>query len=244
MMRRLLPAGILAVGASAAAQDMSPMSPERMADVMQMRDDAPLGMFKLDQFEQALGRNRADWEAEAWFGGDIDKLWLRSEGVHESARTDARTELFWGHAVDTFWDWQLGARHDSGGGPARNWAAFGVQGLAPYWIELQATAYLSGHGRSAVRLRAEHELLLTQRLILQPQAEFNFYGKSDAQRDIGSGVLDVSVGLRLRYEIRREFAPYLGVVWERRFGHTADLARVAGRDVAYTQLVGGVRIWF
>ncbi len=220
------------------------MSPAQMADVMQMHDDAPFGMFKLDQFERALGHNRADWEAETWFGGDIDKLWLRSEGARDSARTDARTELFWDHAVDTFWDWQLGARRDSGGGPARNWAAFGVQGLAPYWIELQATAYLRERGRSALRLRAEYELLLMQRLILQPQAEFNFYGRSDAQRDIGSGISDVSFGLRLRYEIRHEFAPYIGIVREQRLGDTADLARAAGHDATYTQWVGGVRVWF
>ena len=222
------------------------MSPAQMADVMQMHDDAPFGMFKLDQFERALGHNRAAWEAETWFGGDIDKLWLRSEGVHESGGTEARTELFWTHAVDTFWDWQLGARHDSdsGGGPARSWAAFGVQGLAPYWIELQATAYLGEHGRSALRLRAEHELLLTQRLVLQPEAELNLYGRSDVRGEIGSGISDASFGLRLRYEVRREFAPYLGIVRDLRFGETADLVRMAGRNAAYTQWVGGVRVWF
>jgi copper resistance protein B len=225
----------------AAAQDMPAA---QMADVMQMHDDARFAIFKLDQFEHALGDSRAQWEAEAWYGDDFDKLWLRSEGAHESGRTDARTEVFWDHAFDTFWDWQLGARHDSGGGPDRNWAAFGVQGLAPYWIELEATAYLGEQGRSALRLRAEHELLITQRLILQPEAELNLYGKTDAQRETGSGLSDAAFALRLRYEIRREFAPYVGLVWQRRYGASADLARAAGHDVTDTQVVAGIRVWF
>ena len=220
------------------------MSPEQMADIMQMHDDARFGMFKLDQLEHALGEGGAAWEAETWYGGDIDKIWLRSEGAHASGNTEARTELFWDHAYDTFWDWQLGARHDSGSGPARNWAAFGVQGLAPYWIETQATAYVGEQGRSALRLRAEYELLFTQRLILQPEAEVNLYGKSDPCREVGSGLSDAGLGLRLRYEIRREFAPYIGIVWEHRFGHAADFARAAGHDVADTQFVAGVRVWF
>src|SRR5262249_4922501 len=155
-----------------------------------------------------------------------------------------RSEAFWDHALDTFWDWQLGARHDSGAGPSRNWLAFGVQGLAPHWIETQATAYIGEQGRSAVRLRAEYELLLTQRMILQPEVQLNVYGKSDPRRDIGSGLSDAAIALRLRYEIRREFAPYIGVVWDRRFGNAADFARAAGHDIADKQLVAGLRIWF
>jgi copper resistance protein B len=238
----LLLAGALALAAH--AQEMPTMPPEQMADVMQMHDDAAFGMFKLDQFEHALGDAGAAWEAEAWYGGDFDKLWLRSEGVHEFGGTQIRSEAFWDHAFDTFWDWQLGARHDSGAGPSRNWLAFGVQGLAPQWIETQATAYVGEQGRSAVRLRAEYELLLTQRLILQPDVELNIYGKSDSRRDIGSGLSDAAIGLRLRYEIRREFAPYVGVVWNRRFGDAADYARAAGHDIADKQIVAGLRIWF
>jgi len=228
---------------------MPEMSEARMADVMQMRDDAAFAMFKLDQFEHALDGNSTAWEAEAWYGSDFDKLWLRSEGARERRRSedgqsDLRTELFWDHAFAAFWDWQLGARHDSGSGPARDWAAFGVQGLAPYWIELQATAYLGERGRSAMRLRAEYELLFTQKLILQPELELNFYGKSDQQREVGAGLSDAAFGLRLRYEIRRQFAPYVGIVWTHRFGDAADFARAAGRDAADTQLVAGVRVWF
>ena len=230
--------------APAPAQPMPDMSASHMADVMQMHDDAAFGMFKLDQFEHAIGNSAAAWEVEAWYGRDFDMAWLRSEGEHENGRTDARTELFWDHAYSSFWDWQLGARHDSGVGPTRDWAAFGVQGLAPYWIELEATAYVGEQGRSAVRLRAEYELLFTQRLILQPEAELNFYGENDPRREIGSGLSDATFGLRLRYEIRREFAPYIGVVWKHRFGTTADFVRAAGHTTTDTQIVAGVRVWF
>ena len=223
---------------------MVEMSEAQMADVMQMRDDASFAMFKLDQFEHALDGNSAAWEAEAWYGSDFDKLWLRSEGARENGRSDLRTELFWDHAFAAFWDWQLGARHDSGSGPTRDWVGFGVQGLAPYWIELQATAYLGEQGRSAARLRAEYELLFTQKLILQPELELNLYAKSDRQREVGAGLSDAAFGLRLRYEIRREFAPYVGIVWTRRFGDAADFARAAGHDAADAQLVAGVRVWF
>ena len=220
-------------------------SPAQMAQEMQMNDDANFGLVRFDQFEHALGGGSgAAWDADAWYGGDIDKIWLRSEGESEGGHTSARTELFWDHAFTPFWDWQLGARADSGAGPARQWLAFGVQGLAPYWFEMQATAYVGNQGRSALRLRAEYEVLLTQRLILQPESEVNFYGKSDPRRGIGSGLTEVDVGLRLRYEIRREFAPYVGVVWRQRFGQTGEFARAAGNSAFDSQVVAGLRFWF
>ena len=153
---------------------------------------------------RALDTNAAAWEAEAWYGSDFDKLWLRSEGSRENGHNkngrseddhiDLHTEVFWDHAFAAFWDWQVGARHDSGSGPTRDWAAFGVQGLAPHWIELQVTAYLGEQGRSAVRLRAEYELLFTQNLILQPELELNLYAKSDRQRELGAGLSDAALG--------------------------------------------------
>ena len=228
-----------------AAQPMPPMSMQEMDRVMDMHDDALLAMFKLDQFERAHGDDTyaTSWEAEAWIGRDFDKLWLRTEGERESGVTDARIEAFWDHAFASFWDWQLGVRHDfgSGSGPTRDWAAFGVQGLAPYWFEIEATAYVGEQGRTAMRLRAEYELLLTQRLILQPELEANLYGKSDPARGINNGLSDFEFGLRLRYEIRREFAPYIGVVWVRRFGDSDALTMHAGSD---TQVVAGLRVWF
>ena len=243
------------------AQPMPPMSEEAMDRVMDMRDDPLLGMFKLDQFERAHGDETyaTDWEAEAWIGHDFNKLWLRTEGERESGVTDARIEAFWDHAFASYWDWQIGVRHDFGSGPQRplwdtqapayrtrasaqrDWAAFGVQGLAPYWFEIEATAYVGDSGRTALRFRAEYELLLTQRLVLQPEFEANVYGRRDADRGIDSGVNDATFGLRLRYEIRRELAPYVGVVWKHRFGDT-DFA--ADRTGGETQLVAGLRVWF
>ena len=192
-------------------QPMAAMSDSEMARVMEMDDQARFAMFKLDECERAQSSDAYStvWNAEAWYGGDFDKLWLRTEGDREARTTDARLEAFWDHAFASYWDWQLGARHDFGSGPERSWAAFGVQGLAPYWFKIEATAYVGDRGRTAARLRAEYELLITQRLILQPELELNLYGKSDRAREIESGLSDAEFGLRLRYEIRREFAPYI-----------------------------------
>lgn len=213
---------------------------------MHMLDAEPLGMLRFDRLEAFHGDhgNGQAWELNGWYGTDLDKLWLRSEGEREGGQSEGDVEALWSHAVAPYWDTQLGVRHDFGGGPSRQWLAFGVQGLAPYWFELEATAYLGANGRSAARLRAEYELLLTQRLILQPELEANLYGKADPARRIGSGLSDASFGLRLRYEFGRQFAPYLGVVWTRRFGGTAGFAREEHQAVFDRQVVAGFRIWF
>ena len=215
---------------------------------MDMLDDSRQGMLLLDQLEYVHSRdggNAAVIDGRAWYGGDIDKLWLKFEGEHADGRLqDLRTEALWDHAVSTYWDTQLGVRHDFGIGPGRTWAAFGIQGLAPYWFETEATFYVGQGGRTAARVQAEYEVLLTQRLILQPRAEVNFYGKDDPARGIGSGLSDAEVGLRLRYEIRREFAPYVGIVWSQRFGKTADFTRAQGEHADDLQFVAGLRVWF
>lgn len=214
---------------------------------MDMADNAPLGMALIDQLEAFDGRagHGQSWEAQAWYGTDRNKLWLRSEGERSSGRVqDADVEALWSHGVTTYWDTQLGARHDFGTGPARSWAAFGVQGLAPYWFELEATGYVGSSGRTAARVRVDYEVLFTQRLILQPEAEINLYGRRDPQRRLGAGVTDLQFGLRLRYEIRRRFAPYIGVNWLRRTGGTAGYARQDHQPVLDRQWVAGVRLWF
>ncbi|MET0937585.1 MAG: copper resistance protein B [Luteibacter sp.] len=211
-----------------------------------MDDTAPVGNLLLDRLESFAGQggHGQSWEAEGWYGNATDKLWFRSEGEREGGRPrDGDAELFWSHAIATFWDAQLGARHDFGQGPKRDWAAFGVQGLAPYWFELEATAYAGEGGRTAARIRAEYELLITQRLILQPEIEVNAYGKDDVARRLRAGVSSLEGGLRLRYEIRRSVAPYVGVAWEHLTGGTADLARDDGRRVTDRRWVAGIRIW-
>lgn len=185
------------------------------------------------------------YDLQGWYGLDYDRLVLKAEGDIDNSRLeDASTELLWGHAVASFWDSQVGVRYDSGDGPDRTWLAFGVQGLAPYWFEVDATGYLGESGRSALNLEVEYELLLTQKLILQPHFNMNAYGESDVARGLGSGLSDLSAGLRLRYEIRREFAPYLGVEWARKFGETADIAQAAGQQASEAQFIAGLRFWF
>ena len=214
---------------------------------MDMADNAPFGRLLIDQLEQFHGRdaNGQLWEAEGWHGNDRDKLWLRTEGErNRSTLETADLEVFWDRNISTYWSTQVGARQDFGVGPNRTWGAIGLQGLAPYWFEVEATAYVGTEGRTAARLRGEYDLLFTQRLILQPEAEINAYGKSDPQRRLGSGLSDIDIGLRLRYEIRRELAPYVGIYWVNQFGPTADYARLDGQPANDLRIVAGVRAWY
>ena len=228
-------------------EPMEPMDAHEMTRVMEMDDSAPFAMLKLDRFERDEGDNSAAtaWKLAAWIGGDFDKVLLRSEGEHTRGEIDhADAEVLWDHAVASFWDTQVGVRHDFGVAPDRNWAAFGVQGLAPYWFDIEATAYAGDAGRTALRIEVDYDVSLTQRLILQPRVELNAYGKTDPAARIGSGLSDVEVGLRLRYEIRREIAPYIGIERVRRFGATASFVESDGMDAGDTRWVVGVRVWY
>lgn len=212
----------------------------------EMTHDMRFGRVLLDKFEYAKGdgEHGQNLDAEAWYGNDYNKAWFKAEGERRGGHLDSlRTEALWDRTFAAFWSTQLGVRHDTGGGDSRNWLAFGVRGLAPYWFDTTATAYWSG-GRLAARFNVRYELLFTQRLILEPEIEGNLYSKSDPARGIGSGLSDLELGLRLRYEIRRQFAPYIGVTWARNFGDTADYARARGERNKSTQIVAGVRLWF
>ena len=185
------------------------------------------------------------WEASAWIGGDVQRLWLRSEGEAIDGRIEhGDVEVLYGRSVRTWWDVVAGVRQDIGEGPSRTWGAFGVQGFAPYKFEVAATAYVGQSGRSAARVEAEYDTLFTNRLILQWRAEANAYGKSDPLAGIGSGLSTLEAGLRLRYEVTRQFAPYIGIEHERAFGNTADLRRAGGHGAGDTRVVAGVRLWF
>jgi copper resistance protein B len=227
---------------------MSEMSPVQMVQTMQMDDQAWRGMLLADRLERTRssdGDYASAWEVEGWYGGDIDRLWLRSEGEHSRDGTDdARAELLWGHAFSSFWDWQAGVRQDFGQGPSRQWLALGVQGLATYFFELQANVYAGAQGRTAVRFEVSRDLLLTQRLILTPRLEVNLYGKDDPQRQIRSGLSDADAGLRLRYEVSRRFAPYIGIDWERHFASGDALPFTRRLPTRETSVVVGVRLWF
>lgn len=213
---------------------------------LRMADEHNFGALLIDRLERVYTDNgdTTAYDAQAWFGRDYDRLVLKAEGdVARGRLQEARTEALWGHAVATFWDTQLGARYDSGVGSDRGWLAFGIQGLAPYWFNVDATAYAGNSGRTALRLGAEYEMLLTQKLILQPSLEMNLYGKPDEAREIGRGLSDATAGLRLRYEFTRQIAPYVGVEWARKFGGTADFVRAAGEDTQNTRFVAGLRFW-
>jgi copper resistance protein B len=199
---------------------------------------------RFEAWDADPGRGQA-WEGRAWIGGDVQRLWLRSEGEREHGRTaSADLEVLYGRGTGPWWDLLAGVRHDFNPGPSRNWAAIGIQGLAPYKFEVAATVYLGDGGHSALRAEVEYELLLGSRLVLQPLVEVELYGRDDPQRGTGSGLATAEAGLRLRYEITRRFAPYLGVVRERAFGGTAGHRRVAGDPVDDTRWVAGVRWWF
>jgi copper resistance protein B len=227
---------------------MPAMSTAQMVQTMQMDDQAERGMLLADRLERSLssdGDYASAWEVEGWYGGDIDRLWLRSEGERSRDGTeDARAELLWGHDFSTFWDWQAGVRQDFGQAPSRQWLAVSVEGLAPYFFELEASVYAGPQGRTAARLEVSRDLLLTQRLILTPQLELNFYGKDDPQRQVRSGLSDAEAGLRLRYEVSRRFAPYIGINWQRHFASDDALPFVRREPAGETSVLVGVRLWF
>jgi copper resistance protein B len=185
------------------------------------------------------------WEALAWIGTDLDRVWLRSEGERvDGSLESADIEVLYGRSVAPWWDVVAGVRHDFGEGPSQSFAAIGVMGLSPYKFEVEATAYVGQSGQTGARLEAEYDTLLTNRLILQWQAEAELYGKDDAPRGIGSGLSTIEAGLRLRYEFTRQFAPYVGIVRERAFGGTAESRRDRFDDIDDTRVVAGLRIWF
>lgn len=187
----------------------------------------------------------AAWAMQGWLGTDLNRLWLRSEGERVDGRTEsADLEVLYGRSVARWWDVVAGVRHDFNPGGSQDFAAIGVMGLAPYMFEVQATGYIGQSGQTAARVEIEYEMLLTNRLILQPMVEIDFYGRNDERRGIGSGLSTAEAGLRLRYEITRRFAPYVGIVHERAFGRTADFRRAEGEDASDTRVVAGFRIWF
>jgi copper resistance protein B len=185
------------------------------------------------------------WDATGWFGRDVSRFWIRSEGEgRDGSVGHAEAHLLYGRAIARWWDVVAGVRQDVRPGPAQTWAAVGIQGVAPYWFEVEATAYVGASGRTHVRLETEYELLLTNRLILQPRVELDVYGKDDPERGVGRGLSATEAGLRLRYEVRRELAPYVGLVWDRKFFGTAEMAEAAGESANGARLVAGARIWF
>ncbi|MEH6467927.1 MAG: copper resistance protein B, partial [Porticoccus sp.] len=192
-------------------------------DKLSFADEHSRWFVSFGRLEYAYSKDneRLNYDGRLVWGRDYNKAILTSEGkVDNSKLREASTELLWSHAVDIFWDGQIGVRYDSGDEKDQTWLTAGFQGLAPYWFEIDAKASVSTEGQTALDIEAEYELLLTQRLILQPRLEMSIYGKDDAERGIASGFSSLATGLRLRYEFNRQFAPYVGVEWESKLGDT------------------------
>ncbi|TXK28583.1 copper resistance protein B [Ottowia sp. GY511] len=206
---------------------------------------ASLHVERLEHASPRHGRSFTTFEGELRVGHGAHQAVLKAEGEVARGRLhEAHTELLWGYAVAPFWNTQLGLRVDGGDGPNRSWLSFGVEGTAPYNIETRATAYLGSSGRAALRLELAYDAYLTQKLVLQPRTEWQLYAKDDVERGIGKGLTSVSAGLRLRYEVTPQIAPYVGVEWQRGFGRTAELLRAGGERASHTRWVAGLSFWF
>jgi len=221
------------------------MSYREMTDMMGMDDRGRFGKVTLERLEWQPGEDSFHWDANAWYGGDFDKVWFEAEGERQAGTTrESRLELSWDRIVSRWWSLRTGVRHDGGTGPAREWLALGVAGLAPGFLDVEASVYYGEGGRSALRLATHRDLLFTQRLVLRPELELSAYGRDDPQKQLGAGLSDLAAGLRIRYEWQREFAPYLGVRWVSHFGDTADIRRAAGEKTEEWQWLAGIRAWF
>jgi len=239
--------GLLMAGGAAAEETQPDGAP---ADWPEPVEDSQIHtFFRADRLE--VQTNEGDgllvWDAEGWVGGDYNKLWVKSEGEYlfERERTEeAELQALYSRTILPFFDVQAGVRHDFKPDPSRTFGVVGVQGLAPYWFEVDAAGFVSDEGDVSARVEAEYEFLFTQQLILQPRTELNFAVQDVKKLGIGSGLSTAELGLRLRYEFVREVAPYIGVSWTRLVGKTEDFARDEGEDVSSVSFVAGVRLWF
>ena len=214
-----------------------------------MMENPVLTHARFDQFEGRTSGSESEfrWDGEGWIGTDMNKLWVKSEGFSgNTSVSDGDHEALYDRPIPRlrYFDAQVGVRADLDSGPHRAWAALGIEGLAPGYFEIAPTLYIRDGGNVAGRVVASYDLLFTQRWIAQPEAELNFYSKDDPGRQIGSGLSDLDAGLRLRYEVSRKFAPYIGFAYNGKYGNTASYSRQAGETTNGAQFVFGLRIWY
>jgi len=204
-------------------------------------DDPLLTMFLMDKFEVLNNdENTRVWEGSFWIGYDLNKLYIYSEGEATSDGLEtSQNELVYSRAIAPFWDVQAGIAYDENADASKTWGEIAIAGLAPYFFETRAAILINGDGNVGLRLDAEYEALITQKLILTPSFEADFYTKDDPEMGLGSGLSSLEAGLRLRYEFVREFAPYVGVTWEKTFGNTKNF-----NPIDETSLLVGIRFWF
>jgi copper resistance protein B len=244
------PAPAVALGAPAHAADLS-FDPAAMAaarEAMRAENgDVRTTAVVIDRLETGFGDDDAAylWDAQGWTGGDIDRFWWKSEGQGDGKLEDAEVQALYSHAILPFWDLQAGVRQTVRPDLKDTTdLVLAVQGLAPHWFEIEAAAFLSTEGDLSARVEAEYDQRITQNWILQPRAEITLAASDAPEIEVGSGLSSLELGLRLRYEIRREFAPYVGVEWSRRFGETRDLVEVGGGEADDVRMVVGLKAWF
>jgi copper resistance protein B len=208
-------------------------------------------LFDLLEYQRTSDLDALRWDILGWLGGDYNRFWFKSEGrkvfsSRESSEVEA--QALYGRLIAPFFDVQVGLRYDQrlqrGANPTRVYAVIGLQGLAPYWFDIEPTLFISNKGKVSARLTATYDVLLSQRLVLQPRLEINAAFQKDEAIGIAAGLNDVELGGRLRYEIRREFAPYIGVTWKESIGATHRLTTREGGDPSHLAFVAGVRLWF
>ncbi|WP_444904797.1 copper resistance protein B [Microbulbifer sp. CnH-101-E] len=247
MKRFLLVSALISYGASTQGQTIYE-SDLNLVDIPDhvMDHEKLFTMGKLDQLE-LRGSESDALTGDLWFGGIQNKLWLKGAWEREDGETEnAELQALYSRAMTPLLDLQLGLRHDFRleDGPSKNWAAVGLQALAPYFFEVDATMFIGEGGDSAIRLEAEYELLFTQKLILTPKVELDFYGQNDPANNTGTGLSDIEAGLRFRYEFTRQLAPYIGVHYERKYGNAADFAQINNEEISSLNWVVGIRAWF
>jgi copper resistance protein B len=203
-------------------------------------------MFNIAEYQAREGADGYRWDGEFWLGGDINRFTLKSEGEGTFGALLERAEIqtLYSRALDPYWNLQVGIRHDIKPNPSRTYATIGIEGLAPYWFEVEGALFLSDKGDVFARAEAYYDQRITQDFVLQPRVEANFSAQDVLQNGVGPGLTDLEVGLRLRYERTREFAPYIGVSWERQFGGTARFSRAKGEGTGGFSFAAGVRTWF
>ena len=230
------------------ATEATPAAQPYVAEFPPVHDNMIFGHILFNQLEGRSNGpdNELRWDGEAWIGADWNKLWLKSEGFFNGKLDDGLHELLYGRPIPflRYFDWQVGLRYDGDSFAPRYWAAFGVEGLAPQFFELEATLYIRDAGHFASRFTGSYDIFLTNRLILQPQLEMNFYSKEDTSRVLGKGLAELDTGLRLRYEISRKFAPYIGFAYTQQCGGTASLVRKEGGIVYDPRVAFGIRMWY
>lgn len=212
-----------------------------------MEDDPIVTKVMIDQLEKRItdGDDPLVLEAQVWIGKDLNKFVIKADVEQVKGETEElELQALYSRAIDPYWDFQVGIRHDQKPTPNKNWLALGFQGLSPYWFEIDSTLFIGEKDQVGLRLSAEYEWMLTQRWVLSPEVEFNFHSKDEEARGIGKGLTDSQVGLRLRYEVKREFAPYIGINWNNKYGNTATFSKNDGEKVSSTQIVAGIRAWF